>query len=207
MREAYLNEEFMKKFTRAFSLILLTAITLGLASCYFGSISDFSEIDIVGLPNELYNPSLELGDYQSEFLPSGWLSLDSKPGDLIWDNEIFRDEKKSIRVQSGRKVSIISEAFNINPTHVYYSRIFAKSKDKSSSPVTISFVAFDKKGKKVDKFSNTLFISDSWKPVNITTGFFKGSAVFGRLVITVDSKKVNPIWLDEAGCYKVYEIK
>ncbi|MCK4957232.1 MAG: hypothetical protein KAS49_06310 [Candidatus Cloacimonetes bacterium] len=188
-----------------FSFLLLVAFML--SSCFLGSISDFSEKDIRDNENEIYNCSFEQGEYGINNFPDGWFSLDSKEGEIVWENTVSQDGNKSIKINGKHDASIISEAFNINPAGVYYSRCFAKTKDNLALPVRISFIAFNKNGKKVGKFSRTTVVSDKWIPVNITTGFFNGSAVFGRLVITVKAQKDYPVWLDNVGNFKVYEIK
>jgi len=190
------------RFFRIFFLSIFGII----AGCYYGSISDFSETDIVGLENGLHNPSFEDGEYAPDHLPSGWISLDAKAGELVWDNSVSKDQARSLRVEEDGKVALVSEAFDIKPSNVYYSRVFTKG-DRISQKVTISFVTFNKNGKKLDKFSESHNVLGEWIPVSITTGFFDGAAVFGRLIITIDSKSGYNLWLDDAGSYVVYEIK
>jgi hypothetical protein len=178
-----------------------------IGGCYLGSISDFSESDIAGKVNLLHNPGFELGEYAAENFPQNWVSLDFQPNEIIWDNEFAQQAERSLRIEAGRKISLVSEAFSIDPIGVYYARIYAKTANKLSQNVRIKFVTFNKNGKQLDKFSESMMVSDEWIPVNITTGFFKSGAVFGRIIITVDSRAGDPLWLDNAGCYKVYEIK
>jgi hypothetical protein len=208
MNAVYSNEEKMKLFSSRVRLWLLSlAVIFMVSSCFYGSISDFSEADIKGKENELYNPDFEEGEYSAETIPEGWVALDAKPNDIIWDNQFAKDDGKSLRIDTDKKVVLVSEAFSLKPNNVYYSRVFARTKDEFTQNVSISVVTFNKNGKKLDKYSVTHQVADKWKPVNITTGFFKGSAVFGRVIITVNTSKGHPVWLDQAGSYLVYEIK
>lgn len=189
-------------------LILINFILLILlSSCYFGSISDFSEADIHDNKNEVFNSGFELGEYSSDTYPEDWISLDANENNIFWDNSISHSGEKSLKIDTNKKVNIVSEAFNIDPLGVYYSRSFIKSKDNLAQSVTISFIAFNKNGVKVDKFSNTILVSDEWSIINLTTGFYHADAVFGRIVLTVKTKKDHPIWLDDVVSYKVYKIK
>ncbi len=208
MNAVYSNEEKMKLFSRRIRLYLFSlAIIFIISSCFYGSISDFSEEDINGQKNELYNPSFEEGEYAAVNMPTGWVALDAKPHDIVWDNEFAKDGGKSLRIDANKKIVLVSEAFSLKPNNVYYSRVFARTQDEFTQNVSISFVTFNKNGKKLDKFSITHQVGNKWEPVNITTGFFKGSAVFGRVVITVNTRSGHPVWLDQTGSYMVYEIK
>ncbi|MFO7896942.1 MAG: hypothetical protein R6U84_08420 [Candidatus Cloacimonadales bacterium] len=194
------------KFSNLCSLLLLFSALL-IGGCYLGSITDFSESDIAGKPNLMYNPDFELGEYEAAGFPQHWVSLDSQPGDIVWDNAVAQQGEKSLRIEAERKINLVSEAFSLDPIGVYYARIYAKSQHKLAQNVRIKFITFDRNGKQLDKFSKTIMVSNEWIPVNITTGFFKSGAVYGRIIISVDSRAGDSIWLDNAGCYKVYEIK
>ncbi len=187
---------------------IIIALLVMLSSCFFGSVMDFSEKDIKDKENEVYNTSFENGEYKPQGLPDGWFLLEDTSDYIIWDNENPHTGSKSLKIQNPKdNINIISDAFPIDADHVYYSRLFIKTNYNSNQSITIRFLAFDSKGKRVSKFSKKGLPKQDWTQIDITSGFLKSTARFGRIIISIPKKSDKIYWLDDIESYAVYKIQ
>ncbi|MDP8268859.1 MAG: hypothetical protein P9L97_09045 [Candidatus Tenebribacter davisii] len=179
-----------------------------LSSCFFGSVMDFSEKDIKDKKNEVFNTSFEIGDYDLHKLPDGWYLLEDTSKYILWDNETSKTGSKCLKIENPKdKINIISDSFPIDADHVYYSRLFMKTNYNSNQSITIRFLAFDEKGKRVSKFSEHGLPRQDWTQIDITSGFLKSTARFGRIIISIPRKSDKIYWLDDIESYAVYRIQ
>jgi hypothetical protein len=201
MNEAFLLKDvIMKKIVLALLVIL--------SSCFFGSVMNFSEKDIKDNENEVLNTSFENGEYDPQKLPDGWFLLEDTSNYITWDNENSHTGSKSLKIEYPRdKINIISDAFLIDADQVYYSCLYVKTNYNSNQPITIRFLAFDSKGKRVSEFSNNGLPKQDWTQIDITSGFLKSTARFGRIIISIPKKSDKIYWLDDIGSYAVYRIQ
>ncbi|MDA3813422.1 MAG: hypothetical protein PF570_04130 [Candidatus Cloacimonetes bacterium] len=187
---------------------IIIALLVVLSSCFFGSVMDFSEKDINEKENEVYNTSFEDGEYDPQKLPDGWFLLEDTFDYVSWNNETAYTGSKSLKVQYPKdKINIISDAFPIDADHVYYSRIFVKTNYNSNQSITIRFLAFNSKGKRVSKFSENGLPKQEWTQIDITSGFLNSTARFGRIIISIPKKSDKLYWLDDIESYAVYRIQ
>jgi len=201
-----MNEVFLLKDVIMEKIII--ALLVVLSSCFLGSVMDFSEKDINDTENEVYNASFEDGEYDPQKLPDGWFLLEDTFDYVSWNNEIPHTGSKSLKVQyPEEKINIISDAFPIDADHVYYSRFFVKTNYNSNQSITIHFLAFDSKGKRVSKFSENGLPKQDWTQIDITSGFLKSTARFGRIIISIPKKSDKIYWLDDVESYAVYRIQ
>ena len=187
---------------------IIIVLFVFLSSCFLGTVMDFSEKDINGKENEVYNTSFENGEFASNEVPDGWSLLDNKSDYIVWDNEISRTGLKSLKVQHPKnKINLISDAFPIDANYVYYSRFFVKTNYDSNQLITIRFLAFDVNGNRVSKFSENDIPKQNWTQIDITSGFLKSTARFGRIIISIPKKSDKIYWLDDIESYAVYKIQ
>ncbi|OPX26465.1 MAG: hypothetical protein B1H06_05645 [Candidatus Cloacimonas sp. 4484_143] len=187
---------------------IIIVLFVFLSSCFLGTVMDFSEKDINGKENEVYNASFENGEYSPDKMPDGWSLLDNKLDHILWDNEISRTGLKSLKVQHPKnKINLISDAFPIDANYVYYSRFFVKTNYDSNQLITIRFLAFDVNGNRVSKFSENDIPKQDWTQIDITSGFLKSTARFGRIIISIPKKSDKIYWLDNIESYAVYKIQ
>ena len=187
---------------------IIIALLVFLSSCFFGTVMDFSEKDINGKENEVYNASFENGEYDPDEMPDGWSLLEDKSDNILWDNEISRTGLKSLKIQHPKnKINLISDAFSIDADYVYYSRFFVKTNYDSNQLITIRFLAFDANGNRVSKFSENELPKQDWTQIDITSGFLKSTARFGRIIVSIPKKPDKIYWLDDIESYAVYKIQ
>ncbi len=187
---------------------IIIVLFVFLSSCFLGTVMDFSEKDINGKENEVYNASFENGEYSPDKMPDGWSLLDNKLDHILWDNEISCTGLKSLKVQHPKnKINLISDAFPIDANYVYYSRFFVKTNYDSNQLITIRFLAFDVNGNRVSKFSENDIPKQDWTQIDITSGFLKSTARFGRIIISIPKKSDKIYWLDNIESYAVYKIQ
>ena len=187
---------------------IIIAFAVLLSSCFIGTVMNFSEKDIKGKENEVYNSSFENGDYDPDRLPDGWSLLDDKSNNILWDDEISCTGLKSLKIYNPKKkINLISDAFPIDADYVYYSRFFVKTNYDSNHLITIRFLAFDANGNRVSKFSENDLPKQDWTQIDLTSGFLKSTARFGRIIISIPRKSDKIYWLDDIESYAVYRIQ
>ncbi|HHE64980.1 MAG: hypothetical protein B1H06_01040 [Candidatus Cloacimonas sp. 4484_143] len=189
-------------------LRVVIALSVIISGCVFGSIMQFSEIDIKDAENTVFNSSFEIKNSEDSKLPDGWMALDELENTVSWDNQNSASGERSLKIAHARKkVNIISDSFPIDPESVYFTRCLIKSNYKSNHAVTIRFLAFDSKGKQLNKFTEKYYPDTDWTTMRLTTGFFKTAARFGRIVVSFPSKPDKVFWLDDLESYSVYRIQ
>ncbi len=178
---------------------------LVLAGCFSGFVMNFSEKDIKNEKNVLVNPSFENGFYSYNEIPEGWMVMDKPNGTIFWDKDVHNSGEKSLKIENPRKtIRLISDSFVINPGAVYYIRAFVKSDRITSKQITLQFIVFDKEGKKVNVFGKKFFIEDKWTKLSLTAGFFKSSAKFARIIISIPRKPDVTFWIDDVEVYNIH---
>ena len=166
---------------------------------------NFSEKDIKNEKNVLVNPSFENGFYSYNEIPEGWMVMDKPNGTIFWDKDVHNSGEKSLKIENPRKtIRLISDSFVINPEAVYYIRAFVKSDRLTSKQITLQFIVFDKEGKKVNVFGKKFFIEDKWTKLSLTAGFFKSSAKFARIIISIPRKPDVTFWIDDVEVYNIH---
>jgi len=187
---------------------LIIAVALVTAGCFFGSIIDFSEQDIKGKENVIFNSGFEVGNFDVEPIPVGWTALNVQEELISSDLDIFSSGQRSLRIDHpNKKINLISESFPIDPEAVYFTRCYLKANYQSNHAVEVLFVAFDSKGKQVNKFKTKGYPIEDWTKVMLTTGFFKPTARFGRIIITFPNRPDKVFWVDDVESYDVYTIQ
>ena len=187
---------------------IILALVIILSSCFWGSVMNFSEQDIKDNENEVLNSSFENGEFDPQVLPDNWFLLEDTSEYIAWDNKNPHTGSKSLKIEHPKdKLNIISDAFPIDADYVYYSRLFVKTNYNSNQSITIRFLAFDAKGKRVSKFSNNGLPKQDWTQIDITSGFLKSTARFGRIIISIPRKSDKIYWLDDIESYAVYRIQ
>ncbi|MCF7857921.1 MAG: hypothetical protein K9N07_01150 [Candidatus Cloacimonetes bacterium] len=186
-------------------ILVLFAI---LSSCFWGSVMNFSEKDIKDKENVVYNSGFENDEFDPQIIPDGWFDLENTPEYLAWDNTDSHAGSRSLKVNFPKQnITIISDSFPIDADYVYYSRFFVKTNYNSNDTITIRFLAFDSKGKRVGKFSDKGLPEKEWTQIDITSGFLKSTARFGRIVISISEKPDKIYWLDDIESFAVYRIQ
>jgi hypothetical protein len=71
----------------------------------------------------------------------------------------------------------------------------------------IRFLAFNAKGKRVNKFSNKGYPKEDWTQIDLTSGFLNSTARFGRIIISIPKKPDKIFWIDDVESYNVYKIQ
>ncbi len=190
----------MKKILYLF-LILLTG-------CFFQTLSQFSEDDILDKKNIISNSGFESGKYEFDKIPDKWLIL-NKPENLVfWENGIHHNGERCLKIRNpNQKINLFSDAFNIHPENIYYSHCYVRADKSSNAHITLLFLAFDISGKRVNRFSRKIKPGKEWSKVELTTGFFKNSALFGRVVVSIPKKSNVTFWIDDVESYKVYKFR
>ena len=176
-----------------------------LAGCFSGFVMNLSEQDIHNKINLVPNFSFEEGEYNYNAMPDKWMVLDKPKKVVFWDKDTFYGGNKSLKIEHPSKsIKIISDSFIIDPGAVYFIKAFVKSQKTTSSQVIINFFVFNIEGKKVNIFKKKFFVEDKWTKLTLTSGFFKSSAKFARVIITIPRKPDNTFWVDNIGVYAVH---
>ena len=183
-------------------------ILIAFSGCFFGSLSQFSDEEIAGKENLIPNSGFEEGTYNYDILPEHWLIVNKPHFEIFWDRTNGFAGEKSLKIQSpSEEINLFSDAFNIDPGAIYYSRCFVKSNRQNAAPVTLYFLAFNLEGKKVNRFSSKIIPKQEWTEINLSSGFLKGDALFGRVVISFPKSKDVTYWIDNVETYEVYKLR
>lgn len=186
----------------------IVIVFLLLAGCVFGPVGNFSDKDIKNSQNEIYNSSFELTAENSKNILQGWTLIDDSTAEIALTNQEFNQGKLSLKIANpGKKISLISDSFSIDPQSIYYNQISFKTNYKSNHPVKFMFVAFDAAGKKINTFKTKCYPDDIWTKCDLTTGYFKPKARFARIIITIPARKDKIFWVDDVESYKIYKIQ
>lgn len=193
----------MKKYIFLFFIVLII-----LSGCFFQTLSQFSEDDIIGKKNKIPNSGFEDGIFGYEKTPDKWLIV-NKPENLIfWENGIHHNGEKCLKIKNpNQKINIFSDAINIYPEDIYYTRCFVRADKSSNASITLLFLAFNITGKRVNRFVKKIKPGEEWSQIELVTGYFKNSALFGRVVISIPKKSGITFWIDDVESYKVYKFR
>jgi hypothetical protein len=177
-------------------------------ACGVGFVMNFTDSELKNSENLVPNPGFEKGTYSYETLPDDWLVLEKKDKVVFWDDSISLNESKSIKVKNpSKKLTLISDAFLLNPESVYFASCYLKSDVMSVKNVVMYFHAFDDNGKKVNQFSRKLSPDTNWSRLALSIGFLKSSAKFGRITIMFPIDANNTYWVDDVNCFKVHSFQ
>ncbi|MBC8385533.1 MAG: hypothetical protein H8E57_08460 [Candidatus Cloacimonetes bacterium] len=188
--------------------LLFYALILIISGCFFGSLSQFSEEDIIGRTNVLSNSGFEEGNYPIDELPKEWLIV-NKPLNVVYlDKNVAHQGTRSVKmINPPEKINLFSEAININPQEIYYTKCYVKVDSPVKVPVTLYFLGFTITGKRVDRFSQKIYPKQDWTKIELTAGFFDNSALFGRIAVSVPQKKGVTVWIDDVESYNVFKMR
>ena len=176
-----------------------------LSGCFSGFVMNLSEKDVHSKINLVPNYSFENGNYNYNSIPDKWLIMNKPKGVVFWDKDTSQEGEKSLKIEHPSKsVKIISDSFIIDPGAIYYITAYVKSDKVTSKQVTINFFVFNIEGKKVNIFKKKFYIENKWTKLSLTSGFFKSSAKFARVIITIPRKTDNTFWIDNVGVYSVH---
>jgi len=185
------------------SLLLLISL-LFLFCC--STIPEFSDNDIENRENLALNPSFELGQYDPGLLPFGWFTIDNEKREIYWEENNSFSGNKSIKVSTGSEaVEIISESFPISPNNIYYLQCYLKSRISKNAQVTLAFIAFDKKGKKVSYYSEMIYPENDWTKLGFRTGFLDNKARYARLIVILPENSGTDFWVDDVKCFVAHK--
>ncbi|MCD4818183.1 MAG: hypothetical protein K8S23_05795 [Candidatus Cloacimonetes bacterium] len=184
---------------------ILIIVLLIITGCGVGFVIDLRDSDQRDLINLVYNSGFESGDYDYDTTPEDWIVLNKPLNKIFWDNGESHNGEKCVKIKHpDRKISLISEAFSLNPEAVYQVKCFLKSQKDNSKSTLLTFSAFDKNGKKVNKFSKKIYPNQSWSSFELNTGFLKSSAKFGRITFIFPKDSKNVYWVDDVETYFIH---
>ena len=190
----------MKQFT---GLLIIIAL---LSGCAFGTISRFSEKYTEGKTNVVANSSFEKGEPYSSNIPEGWIVSNEMENSIIWEEEARNEGDKCLKIEnSNQKTNLISDKFMINSQSVYYTKCQIKSEKSTSKPVKLYLIAFDKKGNKVNEYSQETLLDPEWNLIELTSGFFNQDAVSARISVTIPKDEDNTFRIDDVESYNVHK--
>ncbi|MDD3052189.1 MAG: hypothetical protein PHR06_13730 [Candidatus Cloacimonetes bacterium] len=185
---------------------ILSLLAIFLYGCFFGSTLNFSIKDTEGKPNLITNGDFETGDLSRGKLPEEWTVLEnSKLTDINCNNTEVISGKSSLEISSESRTVIISDAFKIAKNNAVYANIFVKAKNNSKQSVELNIITFDKYGKKTGIYPSKSIISDEWKELSVSAGFFKSNTEFARIMITIPKDSENSFYIDNCGAFIVHE--
>ena len=190
-------------------LLYLSAVLLIILSgCFFGSLSQFSDEEIAGKENLIQNSGFEEGNFKFDILPKHWLIINKPELEVFWDKTVSFKGERSLEIKNpSEEINLFSDAFNINPSSIYYSRCYVKADKPVSAPITIYFLTFNLKGKRMNRFVGKVIPKQQWTEINISSGFLKSTALFGRIVISFPKNKDITYWGDNVETYEVYKLR
>jgi len=171
------------------------------------TIPNISESDLKGQDNLILNSGFELGQYNPDNLPLGWFTVANNEN-IVWDDQIHLTGEKSIKVRGNTEsTEIISESFPINPSNIYYLHCNVKALRSVSSVISLAFVVFNNNGRKVDEYSETFYLQDSWTKMSFRTGFLSSKARYARVIVILPDEKGSDFWIDDVECFVAHTFK
>jgi hypothetical protein len=190
-------------------IIVLAGLCLLLGSCFMGSSLLFLESDSKDRPNLVLNSNFEFPDKRNPNNPAAWL-LVSNSNDLTepvaLDSTVSFSGKRSVRfTNNSRDMLLVSDAFKINFTGGFFIKCSIKSAKPMLKAARVHFWAYDDAGSRKDKFSKGIKAKTEWKKATISAGFLKNSVTFARIAIYIPRDPENTVWVDDIGCYQVYQ--
>lgn len=188
------------------AIVLLFVLGILFSSC--STIPDIKKDDLNGSENLLLNSSFELGEFDRDIMPLGWYTAIDEPGTVLWDRFNARTGEKSLRIKPlMNSIEIISESFPISPKNIYFINCYAKSLKPKYAAVKFAFMAFDKKGKKVNYYSDLFYPDKDWTEFGFRTDFLSDRARYARVIIILPEKVNTEFWLDDIESFIVHKFK
>jgi hypothetical protein len=186
---------------------ILSAMLISLTSCFFGPSLVFFVRDADGKPNLIPNPDFETQSLTDKKLPDSWMFLSTIDYHdvLTWDTDKVENGTKSLKIEKPKqRVLLVSESFPIDNKSAYLNRCYVTSKYPSAAPVVMYFRTFDKIGTRKDNFTSKLKTNNEWNEILLSTGFFKPTAQFARVIISIPMDPENTYWVDNIGSFHVH---
>jgi hypothetical protein len=191
-------------------LLFLIAMLPSLSGCFFGQSLFFFDQDAVGKPNLIPNADFEIPSPQDRALPGNWTFIsDAMYIDYMdaisWDSKTVYSGSKSLKIENSKQqILIVSDAFPIDNRSAYFNRCYIKSNKSSLGMVAFYFKTFDKIGTKKDNFIGKIKPGKDWQEILLSTGFFKPTVQFARVIISIPMDPDNTYWIDNIGSYHVH---
>jgi hypothetical protein len=186
--------------------IFFVILVVIIAGC--STVPHFDRSDIKDQDNLLLNPSFELGQFDRDLLPLGWFSVVDDSGVIHWDQYNARTGNKSLKIRSrDDTVEIISESFPISPKNIYLISTYVKSLKPKHTSMKFAFMAFNKKGRKVNYFYDMSYPDSSWTEMSLRTGFLDDSARYARVIIILPEAAGTDFWIDDVECFIAHNFK
>ena len=66
-------------------------------------------------------------------------------------------------------------------------------------------MAFDKKGRKVNYFTDLFYPEDEWTEFGFRTGFLSDNARYARVIAILPERAGTDFWLDDVECFIVHK--
>jgi len=190
-------------------IIVLAGFCLLLGSCFMGSSLLFLESDSLNRPNLVGNPGFENPDKRDSNHPADWLLVSNSNESVepvALDSTEFVAGKNSVRfTNNSRDLLFVSDSFKINFTGGYFIKCSLKSAKPMQKAARVQFWAYDAAGSRKDVFSKSIKAKSEWKKATISAGFLKNSVTFARIAIFIPKDTNNTVWIDDVGCYQVYQ--
>lgn len=178
---------------------ILLFLIISTLSC--STIPEITETNIANKENLILNSGFELGKMEADALPLGWFTV-TNDKDISWDTNVYRSGDRSIKITTSKEsVEIVSESFPISPNNVYYLQCYVTSLKPLPSSVELVFMTFDKKGKKIDNYSELSFLEESWTKIDFRTGFLNDHSRFARVIVILPNEVGSVFWIDDVECY------
>ncbi len=190
-------------------LLILAGFSLLLGSCFLGTSMIFLESDSNDKPNLVQNPDFEDIDIQNPDNPASWI-LVSNSNDKVEpagvDSTVSFSGKKSFKItNNSRDILLVSDAFKINFTGGFFVKCSMKSAKPMLKAARVHFWTYNDAGSRKNKFSKAFKTKADWKKATISAGFLSNSVTFARIAIYIPRDTDNTVWIDDVGCYQVYQ--
>jgi hypothetical protein len=190
-------------------LFALAIFSLFLGSCFLGSSLLFEEPNSSDIPNLVTNCCFETPDTHNPLHPAGWLLVSNatdKIEPVSLDSTVFLNGKYSLKIENNsHDMFLVSDAFKINFTGGFFIKASVKSAKPMDKSVKINFWTYNNNGIKKNSYSKSIKPKTDWRKGTISAGFLSNAATFGRVAIFIPKNTDNTIWIDDTGCYQVYQ--
>jgi hypothetical protein len=188
------------------NLFLIVFVGFLLVACIASSGLSFSKKDVKDFPNLIKNSDFEQRKDSNAILKN-WTVMDDSAKKFVrlTNQEHFKGNNAIEIVNPTKDVLIISAAFEIKKDGGYYSYCHLKSLKKTDKRFTLLFFAFDKNGKRKDRYREKYRITQNWKQYDISSGFFDKNVKYGRVIISLPKDENQIYYLDDIESFKVYK--
>lgn len=188
---------------------ILLVMCLLIGSCFMGSSLLFLDSDSQGKTNLLPNHEFKIKDKKNHQIPDSWYIISSAENRI---EPVFIDSLKthsggySLKIVNPTKdLYVVSDAFRVNFTGGYYSRLYMSSSKPMQKKAKLYFWGYDAGGKKVNTFGKGVRTKGDWKRASISAGFLNNNISFARIAVFIPKDENNTYWIDDIGCYLVHQ--